>query len=69
MMDSYTVTPGTYDEMTEEAREKRQSILSPILDQAERVRQARKGRRNPQDVDPDTGEEIPEENGDRQAAS
>ena len=63
------VTLGTYDEMTEEAQEKRQTILSPILDQAERVRQARKGRRNPQDVDPDTGEELSEEDDDLQAAS
>ena len=36
-------------------------ILQPILEQCDRVRQARKGRRPVQDVDPDTGEELAEQ--------
>ena len=32
-----------------------------VLDERDRVRRARKGRRPIQDVDPDTGEEIAEE--------
>ena len=38
-----------------------EALLKPILDQCERIRQARKGRRPIQDVDPDTGEELPQE--------
>ena len=48
-------------EETDEAVELTQKLLHPILDQCERVRHARKGRRPLQDVDPETDEEIPEE--------
>ena len=48
---------GTFHEETEEAVGKRQALLSPFTEQAERVRLLRKGRRNPQDIDPETGEE------------
>ena len=58
------VTLAEYREETEEAAEAAQAILKPILEQVERVRQARKGRRTPGDIDPETGEEIPEESAD-----
>ena len=35
-------------------------LLTRILEQRNRVRQARKGRRPFQDVDPDTGQEVQE---------
>ena len=55
------VTLGSHYQETEEAAEKREKLLNPILDQCERVRQARKGRRKAQDIDPETGEELVEE--------
>jgi hypothetical protein len=33
------------------------ALLQPILEQSERMRQSRRGRRTPQDIDPDTGKE------------
>ena len=52
---------GTFHEETEEAAKKRQALLSPFLEQADRVRLLRKGRRLPQDIDPETGDEVPVE--------
>ena len=54
------VVLGTYHQNTEEAAARRQTLLAPILDQCERVRRSRKGRRAPQDIDPETGAEITE---------
>jgi hypothetical protein len=52
---------GTFYQKTAEASEKRSALLKPILDQCERLRQSRKGRRPAGDVDPDTGDELPSE--------
>jgi hypothetical protein len=40
-----------------EAADQGVALLQPILEQSERMRQTRKGRRVPQDIDPDTSEE------------
>ena len=55
------VVLGTYYRTTTDDAEKRQALLTPFLEQAERISQARKGRRGPQDIDPDSGEELPGE--------
>jgi hypothetical protein len=52
---------GTFHQETAEAAKQRAALLGPILEQGERVRQNRKGRRAPQDVDPETGNEVVEE--------
>jgi hypothetical protein len=52
------VVLGTHYQITPEAAAARQALLAPILEQCDRVRQARKGRRAAPDIDPDTGEEI-----------
>jgi hypothetical protein len=49
---------GTYHQETKEAEERRNTLLGPINEQCERMRQGRKGRRPAQDVDPETGDEI-----------
>jgi hypothetical protein len=54
------VVLGTYHQNTEADAARRQALLSPILDQCERVRRSRKGRRAPQDIDPETGVEVPD---------
>ena len=51
---------GIHHQITPEAAEARKALLTPILEQCDRIRQARKGRRSPPDVDPDTGEELQE---------
>ena len=60
---------GTYWEETPEAVEAQRALLAPILEQCERVRQARKGRRAPRDIDPQTGEEIDDATGDKTEAA
>ena len=57
------VVLGTYHQNTDEAAARRQTLLAPILDQCERVRRSRKGRRSAQDIDPETGVEIAETSG------
>ena len=52
-------TLGEYTQVTEEDAERRAAVLKPLLDQVERLRQARRARRAIHEVDPDTGEEIP----------
>jgi hypothetical protein len=52
------VVLGNFHQDTEEAAGERQALLKPFLDQAERIRRSRKGRRAPQDVDPETGDEV-----------
>lgn len=52
------VTIGSYYEDNEGAARKRRALLTPLLDQIARVKQARKGRRAPRDIDPVTGDEI-----------
>jgi hypothetical protein len=49
---------GTYHQDTKEAEERRNTLLGPIHEQCERMRQGRKGRRPAEDVDPETGDEI-----------
>ena len=49
---------GEYNQMTEEDAETRETVLKPLMEQVERVRQARKNRRTLQEIDPETGEEI-----------
>lgn len=46
--------PG-FDEMQSDQRE---ALLAPLNDQQERVAESRSRRRNPVDVDPETGEEV-----------
>ena len=55
------VTLVEYREATGEKAQEGHKLLKPIFDQGDRLRQARKGRRPIQDVDPDTGEELPDE--------
>ena len=55
-----TIIARLKGDLKEEA-EKRRALVDPILEQVERIRQARKGRQSAPDVDPDTGEELPEE--------
>ncbi|MBN2530191.1 MAG: hypothetical protein JXR76_27620 [Deltaproteobacteria bacterium] len=52
---------GAWNADTPEDTQKRQTLLAPILDQCDRVRLARKGRRAALDVDPDTGKELGDE--------
>ncbi|MBN2529442.1 MAG: hypothetical protein JXR76_23845 [Deltaproteobacteria bacterium] len=52
---------GNYYEDTPEAAQMRKALLSPIVEQCDRVRLARKGRRPAKDVDPNTGEELENE--------
>jgi hypothetical protein len=49
---------GTFHRDSDEDSETRQALLQPFLEQADRVRRARKGRRPPRDVDPETGDEV-----------
>lgn len=48
---------GTPDQLTEAAQTQQSVLLAPILDQCHRVREARKSRRRPRDINPQTGEE------------
>lgn len=44
--------------------EGRAHMLAPVVHQNEAIRSSRRRRRRPQDIDPDTGEELPTEPGD-----
>ena len=55
------VVLGAYNADTAEDTQKRHSLLAPILEQCDRVRLLRKGRRSAQDVDPETGKEVTDE--------
>ena len=48
---------GTFNDVTDTDAENRRALLAPFLEQADRIRRTRKGRRSPLDVDPETGEE------------
>ncbi len=61
-------TRANYWQETEAADTARRAFLSPIIDQCERVRLARKGRRVARDVDPATGEEIASDDESTEAA-
>jgi hypothetical protein len=63
------VVLGTHHQETEAAAEARRALLEPILEQKARVKQARQGRRQPPDVDPETGEEVVADAGDASAES
>ena len=52
---------GTYDEPTGDHAEKRAKLLAPVIKQNEAIRQHIRTRRSTPDVDPKTGEELPEE--------
>ncbi len=52
---------GTFNSDSEEDAANRQTLLAPFLEQDDRIRKGRKGRRVPLDVDPQTGEEQPNE--------
>ena len=52
------VVLGTYNGETDEDAAARKALLTPILEQCERVRSLRKGRRKAADVDPETGDEL-----------
>ncbi len=52
---------GTYHQETEEAASMQSKLLSPILEQCDRLRKLRKSRRGRVDIDSDTGEELSEE--------
>ena len=56
-----TVTLSEFRNESADGARPGHQILQPILEQCDRVRQARKGRRPIQDVDPNTGEELAEE--------
>lgn len=49
---------GASAELTPEAEAQRATLLAPILEQARRIRAARRGRRRVGDVDPTTGEDL-----------
>ena len=55
------VVLGAWNADTPEDAQKRQTLLAPILEQCDRVRVLRKGRRAAQDVNPETGEELNDE--------
>jgi hypothetical protein len=50
---------GASTEQSPAADKQKLALLAPILDQARRIRAARRGRRPPVDVDPQTGAELP----------
>ena len=52
-----------YREDNQASAEAGEALLRPVLEQVARLRQIRKARRNPQDIDPDTGDEISDETG------
>lgn len=49
---------AAYDGMDEETARERESLLAPYTDQQQRVLEAQRRRRSPQDVDPDTGTRL-----------
>ncbi len=51
---------GLYELRAPTSAPERDRLLEPILIQNEALRQARRRRRNPTDIDPQTGEELPE---------
>jgi hypothetical protein len=50
---------GTFNSDAESDTANRHALLAPFLEQTDRIRRSRKGRRMPQDIDPETGEEQP----------
>ena len=49
---------GTFYRETEDDAAIRQSLLKPFLEQINRVQKSRKSRRQPQDIDPNTGMDV-----------
>ena len=52
---------GEFYQDNSDAADMRRALLAPYLEQVDRTRTARRGRRSPQDIDPNTGDEVASE--------
>lgn len=61
LLQAVAMIMGRYPDYTDEDIEARTKLLAPVMEQQSRIATYRKSRRRVRDIDPETGEEVPEE--------